>query len=160
MLLIKLTKGKFAKVDDSDFYYLNQWKWQASERGKTFYAVRSVKDKITGKRIQIKMHRILLNVSDKSIFVDHKDHDGLNNQRVNLRECTRSENGKNRLPSKRSSSRFLGVKFASKKWRAEIKVDGKNKHLGCFALEIDAARAYNDAAIIHHGEFANLNILS
>jgi hypothetical protein len=92
--------------------------------------------------------------------VDHKDGDGLNNQRANLRPATNSRNGANRLYSKPNpSSPYRGVWWAkvNKKWRSAIKVDGKYIHLGLFTDEVEAALAYDDAARKFFGEFSRPN---
>ena len=97
MKLIPLTKGLFAKVDDEDFEYLNQWKWTAtfgSHNGDKVYARRNGK-KSEGPlwRKTIRMHRQLLGVvGNATVVVDHLDSDGLNNQRSNLEATTVSEN--------------------------------------------------------------------
>lgn len=160
---IVLTKGKVALVDDSDFEWLNQWKWYAYKAGNSFYAkrVEYYFDGNIRKRKMIKMHRLILGLKDPKIFVDHRDHDGLNNQRANIRPCNNSENQRNRQSAKGSSSNYLGVYWYKKysNWNVKIHINGKQKTLGYFKTEIEAAMAYNEAAKIHHKEFANLNII-
>lgn len=161
MKLIPLTHEKFAQVDDDDFEYLNQFKWYAKKGKKTYYAARtgSMKNKVAGKNIF--MHREIIKLTDSKIFGEHKDHNGLNNQRNNLREATCSENNKNK--SSCGKYAFLGV--SEKKvgkysyCRATIKANGKYIHLGYFKTEIEAALKYNEAAKIYHKEFANLNVI-
>ncbi len=157
---IKLTQGKFTMVDDDDFEYLNQWKWYAAlfTGAKTYYAVRV--DYTNGKRT-ILMHRVILELTDRKVKADHRDHNGLNNQRKNLRSATHSQNIKNTCSRKNSTSKFLGVHWEKErnKWKAEITSNRKTKRIGRFDREIDAAVAYNKAAIEIHGEFANLNII-
>lgn len=181
MKLIKLGgkkgKGKFAQVDDEDYEELNQYTWWVKTVGTTIYAERF--EKLPNKKRKLlMMHRQLLNLKERFEIGDHIDHDGLNNQKNNLRKASVSENAKNRTSMKGSSSSYLGVsirfnkvKYYSKKedtyttyifgpfWRAAIKVFGKPVELGQFKNEIDAAKAYNEAAIKHHGEFANPNII-
>lgn len=93
--------------------------------------------------------------------IDHRDHNGLNNQKSNLRFCTPSENAMNARKNENSSSVYKGVCFFNrdKKWLAQIQVNGKPIRLGCFASEVEAAKAYNNKAIELFCEFANLNII-
>lgn len=155
---IKLTRGMFALVDDEDFEYLNQWKWNAQKIRNNWYAVRTVWSS-GNKRHGELMHRVLLKAKTAKEIVDHKDRNGLNNQKVNLRLCTVAQNCANRSPKKHSTSKYLGVCWIAGrgKWRADIKDSGKNKFLGQFDSEDAAANAYNAAAKEIHGEFANLN---
>jgi len=150
---IKLTKGKYAIVDLEDYEKLNQNKWRALRGPQTFYAVRSEKGKT------IYMHnQIMLPPPGK--IVDHDDHNGLNNSRHNLQLATRSQNACNRRKrDSKCTSRYKGVWFnkAENKWMSVIKVDGKRIFLGYFDNEIDAARAYDNAARLYHGDFASLN---
>lgn len=152
--LIPLTQGKFAIVDANDFDSLSKTKWfTLSSKNNVFYAV-------TGKRCKV-MHRIIMNAPD-GIFIDHINHDGLDNRKINLRFCTRSQNTMNQRKPRNTSSRFKGVSFhkTTGKWRASIKVGEKSKWLGLFGNEEGAAIAYNEAAIKYFGEFALLNIIS
>ncbi len=156
---IKLTQGKVALVDDEDFEELNKFKWCARKDRNTYYAVRRNKELKIG---NIQMHREILKVKDKTLLVDHRDHDGLNNQKNNLRVATAAGNSKNRQSRKGSASKYLGVYWAvnNNKWLASIRNNGKNIYLGYFINELDAAIAYNIAAVEIHGEFANLNIIT
>jgi hypothetical protein len=94
-----------------------------------------------------------------AILVDHRDGDGLNNMRSNLRFATSRQNAMNRSKWKSSDSRFKGVHRDGKRWRAIITLGGKRIHLGCFASDEEAALAYNDAALANYGEFAKLNVI-
>lgn len=154
IILISKTYGqKIVFVDDKDYDYLSQFNWSLLKDENTFYASRRC-----GKK-RLKMHREILGISDSDIKIDHRDLNGLNNQRGNLRIATNSQNNRNRRPYKNSSSKYLGVTWRkdSTAWEASIKSDGKNKYLGHFKTEEDAALAYNKAAKEVHGEFANLN---
>lgn len=96
MKLIPLTRGQFAQVDDDTFEYLNQWKWCVGEIKSIWYAYRGVRH---GKRVQrISMHRLIMNATERWDIVDHIDHNGLNNQKANLRIVTNSINLKNVNP--------------------------------------------------------------
>jgi hypothetical protein len=104
------------------------------------------------------MHRYILGVTDRNLYVDHINHDGLDNRRDNLRVCTLAENLRNQ---RAKAGRFKGVSFYSKRiakpWAAFIQENGKRKNLGYFATEIEAAQAYDKAATVNYGEFAALN---
>ncbi len=153
MKLIPLTQGKFAMVDDKDFEWLNQWKWYAHRQNTFFYVRRGINS-----RIKILMHRIILNIQD-GLFVDHIDRNTLNNQRSNLRACTNSENQMNTIKPKNNTSGYKGVIFYKhgRLWAAQIKVNKKQIYIGCFKNKLEAAKAYNIAALKYHGEFAYLN---
>lgn len=150
---IGLTRGKVTFVDDEDYENLCRWKWHIVIGNG---GVARAATKINGR--QTLMHRYLLNVTDKNILVDHKDRDSLNNQKSNLRKSTISQNSANRTKVRNSTSKYLGVYLDKTKWRSSLKKNQKTIHLGTYFSETDAAKAYNEAAIIHHGEFANLNL--
>lgn len=154
---IKLTQGKVALVDDEDFEYLNQYKWHANKIGNFYYAVRNAK-LAKNSWMPLMMHREIMN-TPKGTGTDHKDHNGLNNQKVNLRFCDKKTNAMNRLSNKNSSSEFKGVSWftKNKNWKSQIQKDGKVIYLGSFKNEHDAALAYNQKATELYGEFANLN---
>lgn len=154
---ITLTQGKVALVDDSDYEYLNQFNWHALKHRDTFYAARWIGGRKNKKYFY--MHRVILGLTDSKIEGEHADNNGLNCQRYNLRIATRSQNAANIPSRKNSSSKYLGVYWATsrKKWVAAITKNYKSKYLGQFDNEIEAAQKYNEWAKIIHGEFANLN---
>lgn len=159
MRRIKLKDGSVVKVDNEDFNMLSKHVWlpQKMVNGKVYPYTR-----INGK--QITMHRLIMN-PPKGKMIDHLDRDPLNNQRANLRLCTHTENMRNRTPSKNGTSKYLGVmrrnyKNGKFKWCAEIKRHGQKYRLGTFLNEDDAALAYNAAAKILFGKFANLNVVA
>lgn len=159
MKKIKLTQGQVALVDDEDFEWLNQWKWYALKDHLTFYAVRKSSMVNRQTRQLIRMHRIILD-SQNGELVDHKDHNGLNNQRSNIRPCTQSQNHQNRI-SRVGTSRFKGVSWRKgrNRWLVNIATGDRKRYVGMFKNELDAAMAYNSIAAELFGEFARLNVL-
>jgi len=153
-----LTQGQIAIVDDADYEWLNRWKWRACKSHHTWYAVRTTSRK-NGKQTMILMHRLLLGLeAGDPRETDHKDGNGLNNRKSNLRIASDSQNSQNRRPQK-GTSIYKGVYWHrhNAKWHAHIKVEGRSIHLSSFDSEIEAARAYDAAARNHFGEFARLN---
>jgi hypothetical protein len=142
----KYGKGKFALVDEEDYEELMQYNWFLTIQG---YILSGV---------NVRMHRVIMNC-DKGLFVDHINHNKLDNQKSNLRICTTSQNGMNRVAKKGGTSRYKSVYFnkAAKKWRVSICIDGKSIHLGSYTTELEAAQAYNTKALELFGEFAHIN---
>ena len=147
--------GKFSLVDDEDFEKVEGKRWYVSYHG---YACRR---NITGngKREIQRMHWVIKGKPARGFVVDHKNKDGLDNRRKNLRVCTIAQNGMNRGKNKNNTSGYKGVVWFSrdKKWTAQITVNKKNKRLGYFENIKEAALAYNQAAKKYHKEFATLN---
>jgi hypothetical protein len=156
---ISLTQGMVAIVDDDDYEWLSQWKWYANRVRYTFYAARNIWK--NGKNIPVRMHREILHLTpgDKNI-VDHKNQNGLDNRKENLRIATPALNGCNCKMNKKNTSGYRGVRWEGrcKKWVAEIKVNGKLKYLGVYINSKDAAKAYDLAALKYRKENALLNL--
>ena len=155
---ISLTQGKVTLVDEADYDWLNQWKWHV----RYGYAVRTQRiDKCNGKckRVGIIMHRLIMNTPE-DMDTDHISGDKLDNRRCNLRIVTTSQNVMNQKKT-RGNSKYKGVYWNKnkKKWIAQIGVNHKRRHIGQFLTEIDAALAYNEAAMKYFGEFARLNVI-
>lgn len=147
-------KGRYvALVDDEDFESLNQFRWSVTIRKNIRYAFRNVR--INNKRTVILLHNQILNCKK----IDHKDHDGLNNQKINLRKCTSVQNQMNQMKHIFFSSKFKGVSWfkPKKKWRVTICLNKKQTHIGYFSNEIEAAKSYDEAAKKYFKEFAYLN---
>jgi hypothetical protein len=163
MKWIPLTRGYAALIDDADHErVIAAGPWQANvRRDGTVYAVHSVR-KPDGHRTMEYMHRFIAAVTDRKVRVDHRNRYGLDNRRGNLRiGVTASQNAANSNSIKRGeTSRFKGVQWDKRhsKWVAKIRVNYKVKQLGLFAIEVDAARAYDAAAREHFGEFAKCNL--
>jgi len=149
---------KVALVDDSDYEWLNQYRWVIKKSCNVYYAQRNV---ISHKKTQF-MHRLILGLTDFNIKCDHRDRNGLNNQRSNLRTATNSQNLANRAGRKNSTSKYLGVSWHTKrrKWIAQMRKDGVSIYIGEYKNEKEAASAYNKKALELHKEFAFLNDLN
>jgi hypothetical protein len=149
----------FALVDDKDYDRVMKMNWCVVKYKHTFYAMRAVL--VDGKYVFTRMHRFIIKAKSGE-YVDHIDHNGLNNQRSNLRICTNKKNTWNSRSMGVHSSRYKGVSWDKRRgnWSSDIHPNGKHIYLGAFKKEEDAAKAYNEAALIHYGEFANLNIIS
>ena len=146
-------KGKFALVDDEDYEELMKYRWNVSSKG---YATRGkVED---GVYKMIRMHRVIMKAGTV-LFVDHINHNRLDNQKNNLRFCTHQENSMNQKKRKNATSKYKGVHWRKdiKKWRSRITINMKRICLGTFDSEIKAAKAYNAKAKELFGEFAHLN---
>jgi len=159
---IELTKGKVAIVDDEDYERLSLYKWHITGGfyGK-YYTVR--KSRCTGKRRDtIPMHREILGLSpDDPLQVDHINQDGLDNRKANLRLATAQQNRRNR-PKTKVNPGYKGVKLnktsSKPRWYAMINLGrGEYKYLGSYDTPEEAARAYDNAARVHFGEFAYPN---
>jgi hypothetical protein len=156
---IELSNGGITQVDDEDYSFLSQFNWWSSKHKHCYY----VETKRGGKIVR--MHRLIMGVTDKKDFIDHIDHNGLNNQKKNLRVCTNSENVRNKRKHM-GASKYMGVALHNvvsrhgkhySCWKVRITHNKKVMFLGLFKNEIEAAKAYDRAAIMYHGEFANLN---
>lgn len=161
MKQIPLTKGKFALVDDEDYErVMGMGKWQLGSGG---YAQKTIYfGSKNGRQVKktLFMHRFIMNATD-SEHVDHKKGNVRDNRKSNLRLCGQHQNRMNRVLNKNSITGYKGV-YNSKtigRFKAGIQVNRKQIHLGTFATAIEAAKAYNEAAVKYFGEFANLNIL-
>ena len=154
---IPLTKGKVALIDDEDYFWVSKHKWHYGEKragSKIGYAKRG--RKVSGKQLFVKMHRAIVACPD-GFQVDHIDGNSLNNQKSNLRICTGTQNARN--VTSVAGCGFKGVSKVSylTKFRAKICHNGNRVHLGYFVTAIEAAIAYDAAAISRFGEFAKTN---
>ena len=152
---IPLSCGKIAQVDDEDYEWLIEFGYRRHKGKYTDYACTS------HHKMQKLMHRLIAEkhhlLSDDFPFVDHIDGNGLNNQKVNLRACSMSQNGCNRRMEKGNQSGFKGVHFHQGLWRTEIRLGNLRIRKSGFRTKEEAAIFYNEQAIILHGLFAKLN---
>lgn len=149
MAVVPVGASHFATIDDADLPLVAPYRWCAKPRRNTVYAQATVDGR------QVFMHRFLLGLKPGDPMVDHRDRDGLNNRRSNLRLASHGLNAANMRPI-RGSSRYKGVCWdpVNQKWVAQICVDGKRRNLGRFTDERDAAMAYAQAAAAAWGDFA------
>ncbi len=149
-----IVSGQTVMIDEEDINIFNSFSWSITSKG-------YVRSTISFSKKQLKtifLHRLIMNIEDSKLQVDHINHNKLDNRKSNLRLCTNQENQRN-TKAKTGVSEYKGVYFAEKKWRSEIYINGKKDRLflGCFNLEEDAACAYDMAAIHYFGEFAYTN---
>jgi hypothetical protein len=150
---IPLTKGRVALIDDEDYERVSQYKWSFDNNG---YAVRKSGGSKNPKKVML--HRFILD-APTGFDVDHANHDSLDNTRVNLRICNRSQNNANRISLPGSSSQYKGVSWNTERqyWKVFHAAYGVRRSLGSFHDEVEAAIAYDDAAYAAFGNFARLN---
>lgn len=155
MKKIKLTKDKFAIVDDEYFELLNKLKWYYQNNG---YAARSIGGRKN--KQMILMHRIILKTPLGS-STDHINGNKLDNRIENLRVCSFSQNAANQRKQSGKTSLFKGVSWSKlhKKWIVQIKKGDKHYFLGLFSNELLAAKKYNESAEVLFGNFAKPNLL-
>lgn len=157
MKQIILTQNKICLVDNEDFGWLIQRKWYTQRYpkvlGDKYYAHTTIK--LNGRRTKISMQRLILN-APKDMHVDHINRDTLQNTRDNLRLCLPGQNTWNSKKIGRKYP-FKGITKYKNKFGARIQVYGKSLFLGCFDTGLQAALAYDEAAIKHFGEFACTN---
>ena len=153
MKKITLSRGLFALVDDEDYEFLNQWKWNASFEQCTYYAVRKSHGPHSTRK-DIRMHNVIMS-PPSGLFVDHIYHNGLDNQRRHLRICTRSQNAMNRKTPTSNTSGHKGVSWdkVKRKWRARIQLQGKKTCLGFFDDIEDAVISRLAGEIKYFGEY-------
>jgi AP2 domain len=157
---IALSLGYKAEVSDKDYVRAmsaGPWHAHVDRKKKAVYAHRNFQ-KQNGSYTMQKLHRFILGLSDPRILVDHRDGNGLNNCRKNLRIATPSQSSCNRGKPSNNTSGFVGVSWhkKAKKFEAHVKVLGKKTHLGLFLSLEDAAKAANTARRKAHKTFASM----
>lgn len=163
MQTISLTQSQVALVDDSNFEFLSRWKWHAWKGSGGFYALRQVPHpRLAHRQLAIRMHVVVLEIAGHNMcgkIPDHRNGNTLDNQLHNLRPSTTTTNPRNCRKYKNNTSGYKGVTYdkATRKWRAQINVDGRRTSLGYFDSPEEAAVVYDQSAQVHYGEFAKPN---
>lgn len=170
MKIIKSTNGYRIKVDNEDFEWLNQWRWQAVEAKNGKRRVRR-QFRENGKMKHVSMHRVVMKAK-KGKVLDHVNGDQLDNRKFNLRFCTIQQNNWNTGISKRNTSGLKGATYAysryrsggkmvkvkrKKPWLSQFSINGKNHFLGYYKTAKEAHKKYVKMTIKHHGEFCFYN---
>lgn len=151
MRKIPLLNSKLvAYVDDEDYEEISQYRWRLHSNGR--HAI-TYQNSYKGTF----MHVMIMNTPG-NMDTDHKDGNGLNNIRSNLRICTHSDNVRNRIQG-RGASGYVGVTWhrQANKWMAQLMVDYKTVYLGLFKTPEEAALKRDEAAREYHGEFGVYN---
>lgn len=159
-LAVPVGSGLFAIIDHADRELVCGHRWHVCRFGKRLYAYRRTETRARSPR-QF-MHRLILGLPAGCVpEVDHVNGNGLDNRRGNLRAAQHIDNARNRGPNANNRTGFKGVHWhqGARKWRAKIHVRGVSQHLGLFHDPVDAALAYDLAALDHFGEFAWTNFL-
>ncbi len=151
MKTIKLTQSKTALVDDEDYPSVRKVKWFARFDGFNWYAARNIRLP-SGRRLTASMHSFIMGSAGIGVVIDHKNRNGLDNRKKNLRFVTHTGNARNKRKQTNNTAGCPGVSFhkATGKYRAYGKLDGKHIHLGLFEDIIGAASAYKKFAIQHY----------
>ena len=145
--VLSLTQDQIAIIDPENFNAASLFRWSASRSHSTWY-VRQRQPRNTERP---HLHAFLTGRKD----IDHINGNGLDNRQCNLRPSY-GNNNRNRH-SHPGSSLFKGVTWHKGKWQASLKINGVSLYLGRFAVEEDAARAYDTAAREHHGAYGRYN---
>lgn len=148
---IPITRGLKAFVDDADYEALSAYRWYAHKGKCTWYARRDY-SREDGTKVKVFMHRAILS---GVATVDHVNGNGLDNRRSNLRAATRSQNSQNAQGHRDGSSKYKGVSWDSERQKWCVRVG--RVYAGRFDSEVEAAEAYNTAAVARFGKFARLN---
>jgi hypothetical protein len=155
---IYLGEDEWTILDQQDYYRFGNLKWGVCGHDEHIYGGRFIKTTKSAGIKLVYLHREIMN-APAGLLVDHINSDTLDNRRANLRLATHSQNSCNRPKKSNTSSRFIGVSFMKqrKRWHTTIRHHGKRTFLGYFDSEIEAGKAYDEAARKYHGEFARLN---
>jgi len=156
LVAVRLTQGFDALIDLADLFLIAPYRWCVRRTGRSLYAQTMVsKD---GRKRPLRMHHLIQPLLPGEL-TDHRNRNGLDNRRSNLRKATKADNQRNQPRKSTNTSGFRGVSWDrnQSKWVANIKMNYRHFYLGAYDLPEQAARAYDRAARQYHGEFASLN---
>lgn len=145
--------GHFILIDEEDYPIVSRFSWHIKPNRNTFYALTNVR--IGGRQTQVSMHRLIMGLPSSEI--DHKNRNGLDNRKSNLRACTKKQNSYNRVRSNKFGFRGVYKPKNSSRYAIQIQKDGKKYHKRGFAAAEEAARAYDLLNKELHGEFGIRN---
>jgi len=134
-------------IVDKQYAYLADYKWYLSAHK---YAVTKIGSK------HIRMHRMIMEPAD-NMKIDHINLNSMDNRVANLRQCSHAENMRNVAMRSHNKTGYKGVQIHHNKFRAVIRFNNKNVHIGLYPTALEAAKAYDAKAAELHGEFARLN---
>lgn len=149
---IALTQGKTAIIDEGDAQRVLILKWRAFTQGTNWYAVAYVRGSGAKNPKTVYLHRFILD-APSGVQVDHINGDGLDCRRSNMRFVNNQQNHWNM----KGRGRYRGVYVKGDKWISCIIVHGKQRQLGTFDTELEAALHFDNAAREHYGEYARFN---
>lgn len=142
-----------AIIDIEDIDKVKNIKWHRSDlQRNTYYCM-------SNNRTYRRLHRLILGITEPNIFIDHINHNGLDNRKENLRICTNQENIQNCLTPKNNKSGCRGVYWAKdkNKWTVQVSINNKTKYIGRYNSYEEAVEARKEAALKYYGQFANEN---
>jgi hypothetical protein len=154
---IELFTGELAIIDDEDFERVSQHKWHRTigKSGIVYARRQEISD---NKVINISLHGFILS-NTTTLEIDHKNRNGLDNRKCNLRLATHQQNSWNRgVNGKIQYKGVSAYKNRKSTYRAQIRMNDKITYLGCFKTPEAAALAYDKKAYEIQGEFAYLNV--
>lgn len=143
------TNNEFC-IDIDDIDKVQKYSWYESDTG---YLMSRINNKI------VRMHRLIMDVKDKNVVVDHINHDTLDNRKNNLRIASSSQNNMNKIKQSNNTSGITGVSWdkRKKKWRAYIKINSEHSELGFYDNFEDAVNARRNAEEKYFGEYSYKN---